>query len=1208
MSRLKNKTKTLYLTHRILFLAMLFLAIGGSVMEIVYNNSPKHAISTKSITKVLNQQELKAETTMKEIQMHLANGNKDSLSQIIRGKKGIVFWVFKNNQLLFWSDNQAEPQNLKSPQWQFVALSNAYGIARSMQSGDYNIIACIPLKHNYPYENEDLKNVFFNGLHLNKDIGFSTNKSSSPYAIYSIHGNYLFSLVLPIQPVYNEKLAVYSMILFMAAFLLLFYLFAHLPLLQAKRTISWKSFLIASVGLSLLVFLCLNFEIPATFFRNKIFTPFHYASDSLVETLTHLTFLSLYFASLIFLFCVYLKDETLGSKFIRVKQIVLLLLPGCYFFFIFQFLVGVVYNTSMDINILRFEDFSLVSVWNHLLFLIWGISFMMLHQKTHFMLLRKMEKRQLLFLDCTVTFILCVSSYFLLDRYKLIFIGAFIGLSAILYIAYFHLHLMKNRWFLAGWLLIYAFFVTFSSTYMNQNKKFEKYRTIAQNYYLNDEKEEDRLALALFEDLSKSIKADKRIKRLVQFPDSIEKANRYINNVYLKGFWNKYEMKLFATIPDTKLDKEFRTELESFGKKVGNSNFYTVHIPASDMTFLGAFHLNSRNRAYNFYMEFYPKKTYKSYSFPNLLLETPPSIQTQLKLSTARYAFNELVSSSGNFKYSSDAKWIKKRPDIFFTQKYQHYKHYIYQYNRHNYYVLSEEDVTGFWRFTLYFVYVFLAYLFLTFIFNWLYDRMYKQTKIRHTFSSKFLVSFTVLLVLSFVLIFYVSMNYTRQKYIDGQKQRLEITKSYIQNALQEKYPWREKLDSTLTNELNADLQDLSYIYKTDIHVYDNQGKLIASSQMPLFTRGLISRQISPVPYFSNNGNLTQYERIGQLEYLTAYADFYNMDFLPIGYIAVPLFLSHDQLQADLESFLSMIVHIYLIIILLFLALSLIIGRQLSSPLLMLQESLKQIKLGERTKKIKYKPHDEIGQLVEQYNRTVEELEISARLLAKSERESAWQSMAHQVAHEINNPLTPMKLTIQQLQRRKAMNDEQFDEYFEKSSKMLIEQIENLSRIASTFSTFAKLPEAQFNRVDVAATVSSTVTLFTDNLDNIEISYKGLTSGVYCMADKEQLIQVFNNLLKNAVQSIPSGQSGKIEVLFTTEEKWIEIQVKDNGKGIEEEVKGKLFTPNFTTKSTGMGLGLSISRNIILAHGGTITFDSKAGEGTTFTVTLPRIS
>ena len=176
------------------------------------------------------------------------------------------------------------------------------------------------------------------------------------------------------------------------------------------------------------------------------------------------------------------------------------------------------------------------------------------------------------------------------------------------------------------------------------------------------------------------------------------------------------------------------------------------------------------------------------------------------------------------------------------------------------------------------------------------------------------------------------------------------------------------------------------------------------------------------------------------------------------------------------------------------------------------------------------------------------------------------------------------------------------------SSSMLIEQIEILSKIAGPFSSFAKLPEAKFSKVDAAKKLSSVVRLFSNSNEKMKITYEGPEENIFIRADHEQMIQVFNNLLKNAVQSIPASRKGIIRVSLESTDKWIYIYVKDNGKGIADEIKDKLFTPNFTTKSTGMGLGLSITQNIIMMFGGGITFETSVNEGTTFKVALPRIN
>ena len=1198
----------MYLSHRVLILVMLLMVVCGFVFQTIYRNSPRHAIPVQNFTYDLHQREMKADVKIKEIERLLLKDSVDLLPYISFEKLPSVYLVYKNDELIFWSDNQTEPQNLNNEKWQYTLLSNVHAITRSQRTGDYNIVVYIPVKYNYPYENEELKNIFSEGIRLSKDIAVVPDSPASPNAVFSHESEYLFTLEMPEKPVYNEGWAITAMIMFLIAFLILFYLFARFPLLIGRKSLSWKGYFLVSAIMAAFVFICLKFNFPTAFFLNKIFTPFHYASNTFLRTLTHLSFLSLFLFALVYLLTWFVKDELEVQKFIKPKQILLLIIPGVFFVLIFIFLTGVVFNSSTDVNILKLEDFSLVSVWNHLLFLLWGISFMFLHLKTHRILLRTTDLINTAELDIIVSIFIFAAGYLMFETYIAFFMAAYVVLSVVLYLPHVFPKLMGTNSFMVFWLIFFTFFITWSAVQMNQDKKFAKYRTLTENHYLNEGTDEDRLAIALLDDLNKNIMNDSRIRHLVLFSDSLSIANEYLNTKYLRGFWNKYEMRLFTVIPDSELDKQYTDEISNSGRKVRNTHFYSMGNPDSDMSFLGAFSVVSNNKVNtNFYMEFYPKKYFKSYSFPNLLLDDPPGIQAQFNLSTARYTFRELVSSAGNYRYPTDAGWIEKRKENYFSQIYAGYKHYIYVPNVYNYFVLSEEN-TGAVKFIIYFFYTFLLYIFISFFTLWIYKILHRQTRVNFTFSSKFLYSFTVLLGMSFLSIFYVSVNYMQQKYVDEQKQKLEETKNYIQSALQEKYSWRESLDSTMTNDLNFDLQDLSYTYQTDIHVYDNKGRLIASSQMPLFSRGLISRQISPLPYFSNVQNMNQYETIGKLEYLIAYTDFYNIDYLPLGYIAVPQFFSNDRVKADLESFLSVIINIYLIIIILFIALSLFIGRQLSSPLLMLQESLKQIKLGQRMQKIDYKPRDEIGQLVEQYNRTVEELEKSAQLLARSERESAWKTMARQVAHEINNPLTPMKLTIQQLQRRKAMNDKDFDDYFEKSSSMLIEQIENLSKIAGTFSSFAKLPEAKFSKVDAAKKLSSVVRLFSNSNEKMKITYEGPEENIFIRADHEQMIQVFNNLLKNAVQSIPASRKGIIRVSLESTDKWIYIYVKDNGKGIADEIKDKLFTPNFTTKSTGMGLGLSITQNIIMMFGGGITFETSVNEGTTFKVALPRIN
>ncbi len=878
----------------------------------------------------------------------------------------------------------------------------------------------------------------------------------------------------------------------------------------------------------------------------------------------------------------------------------------CYLI-IFYLLSGLIYHSSIQLSILHFSDFSFISIWVHFLILLWGIGLALLFFKTHHSSNRKILIKTEIGIDLALSALLII--LFLIfspeNAFRVSF--WFIVIWLILYLPALFPKRKSIYFIMAFWLVVFTAFIVWNSFVINANTKFDKYKILAQNISINGNTENDRMAEILLEELDIQIRKDKKINKLILKTDSLSEANNYLNSKYLRGFWNKYDMRLNVAILHSDLYNQYNQFVTTTGKQIKNTHFYSVPTNENNMSYIGVFPVKpTYTDSLEYYMEFYPRRNFKSYSFPNLLISSIPDIQSQLNISIAKYEHQRLVYSSGGIEYPSTSNWIQKHKTDFFRYISNNHVQYIYAPNKSSYIIITEQQKYIPVNYFLYFAYTFLAYFSLCWLLIWVFKFVQQKQNYRLGLTAKFQYAFLLLLIISFLGIFYVSVNFIQKKYQDEQIANLESKKGYIQKALQDIYYWNQDLNASNSQNLDFDLQDLSYTYHTDIHIYDNQGFLVGSSQPLIFNKSLISKRISPVPIFTLNANVNQYEHIGTLKYLTGYTDFYNGDYLQIGYIAVPQFFSQDEIKNEIEGFLAVIIHIYLIIIILAILLSLFIGKQLSAPLEMIENKLKEMSLGRRNEKIDYTLNDEIGQLVIQYNRTVDELELSAQLLAKSERESAWKSMARQVAHEINNPLTPMKLTIQQLQRTKNMNDAGFDAYFTKSTAMLIEQIDNLSRIAGTFSNFARMPEANFERVDIAARLYSVYQLFSNNYVNAKLAYSGLERDVFVYADPEQLVQVFNNLLKNAIQSIPEELIGIIGINLFQNENDVIIEISDNGNGIPEEIQNKLFVPNFTTKSTGMGLGLAISKNIIELSGGTITFISKLNEGTTFRIIIPK--
>nr|MBR6145451.1 HAMP domain-containing histidine kinase [Paludibacteraceae bacterium] len=466
--------------------------------------------------------------------------------------------------------------------------------------------------------------------------------------------------------------------------------------------------------------------------------------------------------------------------------------------------------------------------------------------------------------------------------------------------------------------------------------------------------------------------------------------------------------------------------------------------------------------------------------------------------------------------------------------------------------------------------------------------------------SRKFAYALVMMLLVSYVYVFLVSVRFTQGAYSKRQRTELLQKAHYIQKNIQDIYYYRLSLSDI---SVDIDLRDLCYPYETDINVYDLSGNLVGSSSPAIFDNGLVSTHMLPEPFFSEKVDTVYQERIGDMDYLSAYVELQNGSYVTIGYIAVPSYISSDRIRAELDDFMARVLPYYLLIMLISVMLAFALSRTITRPLTILFDKLMNLKIGRRNAHLDYNKKDEIGQLVERYNEMVDELDESAERLARSEREGAWRTMARQIAHEINNPLTPMKLSIQQMQRLKKSGDPRFDSFFDHSTDMLTQQIDSLSRIASSFSSFAKLPEVAPAQVDIAAKLYQVITLFRNNSEHVPIRYVGAEQGVMGIADGEQIGQVFNNLLKNALQAISGRKNGDIIVMLKELPEELEISISDNGGGIPEDVQEKVFMPNFTTKSTGAGLGLAISKNIVEAGGGTITF-STTNKGTTFYVRI----
>ena len=429
-----------------------------------------------------------------------------------------------------------------------------------------------------------------------------------------------------------------------------------------------------------------------------------------------------------------------------------------------------------------------------------------------------------------------------------------------------------------------------------------------------------------------------------------------------------------------------------------------------------------------------------------------------------------------------------------------------------------------------------------------------------------------------------------------------------------------------LTDSANSagliDLADnVASLTDTDLNLYNANGQLRVSSQMLIFESGLLSENMNPqaMAALAERGQprVLLTERAGALPFNALYLPLRSAQARPgrpgavIGYVGIPFFDSEKELDSKLIELVSTILNIFTIMFILFSALTFIASRILTEPLKLITAKLKQTSLTNQNELLQYESSDEIGLLVREYNAMLLKLEESKQELAIQEKEAAWREMARQVAHEIKNPLTPMKLSLQFLQKAIAERRPNVQELIGRISQTLITQIDVLSDIATSFSTFTNLPAMRPARIDVIPLLRRCVSLHQSNAIGGHLYLllpEDSDAGKYVVfADESLLVRTFNNLIINALQAMPAGRHPDIGVWLDRQPdgQHILICFQDNGAGIPEEVQSKIFVPNFTTKEQGSGIGLAVARRGIESAGGRIWFETETDEGTTFCVELP---
>ena len=470
-------------------------------------------------------------------------------------------------------------------------------------------------------------------------------------------------------------------------------------------------------------------------------------------------------------------------------------------------------------------------------------------------------------------------------------------------------------------------------------------------------------------------------------------------------------------------------------------------------------------------------------------------------------------------------------------------------------------------------------------------------------------LSMILLVLLTSILILVVTVYQYDEQTKDYNIQRFErkevIAKKTIELELTNKTTHPVNTDN-LSKIFQDRIYEISSINKLNITIYSLEGNLLKTSFGNAFekidTTPLTDYIVSELAQNSNHRILKNKE-IDGTSYQTSYSYINGPKFKRIGILELQFTQDNSEIEAELKEFIYRLSLVYLLMFLLAISFAYFLSSYITRSIKTISDKMQHTRLNERNEKIILnKASSEIEILVDAYNNMIDQLEESATRLAKSEREQAWREMAKQVAHEIKNPLTPMRLSVQSFERKFNPEDENIKEKLKEYSQTLIQQIDVMSSIASAFSDFAKMPTQKKEKIEIISIVKLALDIFNEK----SVKYQTKEKELYAFLDKTQLIRIVTNLVKNALQATENEENPFINVEIISKGSKIKIVVSDNGKGISEEVKDLIFEPKFTTKTSGMGLGLPMIKNIIEAYDGAISFTSNKGAGTVFTVILPK--
>ncbi|MEY3238416.1 MAG: hypothetical protein RI883_2517, partial [Bacteroidota bacterium] len=986
--------------------------------------------------------------------------------------------IYRKDSLLFWNTNQVPIirfADIHFPSEGIIHLQNGWYNAKVLKEGSYTICASFLIKYDYSYENKDLTNKFVPELELPYDASISLEQDSS-FSVFSNKKEFLFSLIPNEYQTATEAESITLLLLLLASvsfWLVLLYKFS----LKINNPYNWLIptalifIRILSLKYNWFGFLDDTHGFQATLYGMNAWFPnfFEYLVNCIVIIFI-ISFFKRAFSS-----PTLLKNN-------RLVGLIFFILTIPFWAFILYLNKGLIENSSIPLiieNLFSLNSYSILAIASMGLLFYSYFAF----TKTIIYYNKQSKNNPLSLAFVALIGGLIFFFYEIHFGYQLVFSSLFpLLLNALLiYLVY-----RDGKSYQLGFGIVFLGLFSLVSAFNLMNFNSRKEKSERELYANQLATEKDIVTEIEYSTIKQKIKDDNAIKIFISSPFTIglsdfeEGLERRIFN----GFWERYEMnfnlydlngKSLLLGGDNK--KNAYDDLNEIITKHGtvseiDSNMFFV----SDYTGQYSYIIQQPIKIDTFeavlYCTLKSKKIPEEIGFPRLLISSKAQVFESLeKYSIAKYHNDRLITRYGDFNFPSTLNpiktWEKESKDYF---NYGDFNHYILKKSNRDVVILSSKNITGIELLTSFsYLFSFYGILLLPFLFQFNYTPIFKRT-----------LSLAVkiqLVLIGLVFVSLLAFGYGSGIFVSNQYNQ------YTQDVIKEKLTsvemeLRNKLASQKILSITSDgnyieylLQNFSKVFVTDINFYDTQGYMIASSRSKVFNMGLLSEQMNPsaIKAFlvNSNSEFIHDEHIGNLNYTSAYLPFYNHEGKLLGFLNLQHFGQQKDFEIQIQKFLVAIINVFMLLLAVSIVLAIFISNWVTAPLRLLQENFSKIRFGKHNLQISYNKEDEIGALVKDYNKKLEELEFTAQQLAQNERESAWREMAKQVAHEIKNPLTPMKLSLQQLLRVYNPNDPESEKKVKKVADSIIEQIDALTKIANEFSNFAKMPRPEEVTMDL---------------------------------------------------------------------------------------------------------------------------------------------